>query len=633
MDNNKEALGPAETIIQSLLAHSDHMVHNRPGVVTADARSKTGVRWDPVTHKVREDGTKTVFRLGKKVGKRAAPRVEIGTMNGDNTVRNGRAVVGQYRKSGLFPEVAVWFYKQIAEVWKMDNEFAAKWASYAWKQEHRDLKVVLAAFMLVQSRKGDPVMDNGEHLFDDEDFRSVGEAMVLLQEKGKDFNPRMLLRVHDVLTLPEIGAINRELGFGKSAKHAFLGRWPKAVEKWLRYREENPKMLDGLVKTGLRTTVMELARRIHYKPTTDKFFDALRWKQKQADDGRRDMAIGKAVKAADSWKGLNEREICEKIEKVKPNWKLLVGLLPKEVGVTRAVMAAAIENNCVSDKELIILTPTIEELGLLKVQEVKERITSALAAAEDMRARNIARNVRSKAVKEELEDAADKVGQKAVEEVSRGLRVYFIVDISASMQGALEAAKPLVAKFLQTFPLDQVHVSVFNTAGREVTIKHQSTKGVEAAFRGINAGGGTDYGAGVRVLSKYKPKEDEDALFIFIGDEEARPFQEHVVASGIQPVAFGFIKAVPFQGAAAWRHQQWGGDNNTAVRDTAARLGIPCFMIEPDTFDDPYAISRTIRNLVAATPVGHAARGRVAPRVTLVDQILQTELLQKPAWA
>jgi hypothetical protein len=632
MNANKENLGPAETIIQSLLTYSDHLYHGRPGLVVADPRSAVGVRWDPVTHKEGDGGIKTVFRITKQGQKNV--RTPIGTMNGDNTVRNGQAVVGTYRASGLFPEVVAWFYKQVVAVWQLDNEFAARWASFAFRQEHRDLKVVLAACMLVQSRKGDPVREGGEVLFADEDYRAVGEAMLLLQEKGKDLNPKLLLRIWDILNLPEIAKINHELGFGRSAKHPFLGRWSKAVEKWLRYREENPKMLEGLVKAGFRTTVMTLARRIGYKPTSDKFFEALRWKQKQADDGRRGLAIGKAVKAAESWEGLSEREICEQIEKTKPNWKRVVGLLPAQVGVTRAIVAAAIEANALSDKDIIILTPTLEELGLLKVQEIKERLASALAKADDMRAANIARNVRSKDLKETLEAGADKAAQKAVEEVMRGLRVYFMVDISGSMEGALEAAKPLIAKFLQSFPLDRVHVSTFNTAGREITIKHASTAGVEAAFRGISAGGGTEYGAGVRVLEKHKAAGDEDVLFIFVGDEEARPFHEHVHASGLNPVAFGFFKTVPNGGAAAWRHNQYGADNNIAVRETATRLGIPCFMIDERTFEDPYAVSRTVRALVAATPVGKPAAGmQPRVRVTLVDQILQTELLQKPAWA
>ena len=46
------------------------------------------------------------------------------------------------------PEAVAWVYAQCAEVWNLDNEFAAKWASRAFGEEHRDLKVVLCALML-----------------------------------------------------------------------------------------------------------------------------------------------------------------------------------------------------------------------------------------------------------------------------------------------------------------------------------------------------------------------------------------------------------------------------------------------------------------------------------------------------
>lgn len=618
-----EALGPAEKIIQALLTYSDHLYHGRPGVVIQDARSNTGVRWEAVTHKVSEDGKhRTVYRIEKQ-GKKQN-RVEIGTMNGDNRVVSGGREIGLYRKSGLFKEVAVWFYKQIAEVWQLDNEFAARWASYAFRQEHRDLKVVLAAFLLVQSRKGDPVKDAGEVLFNDEDYRDVGEAMMLIREKDKDLSPKMLLRIWEVLTLPEIAAINHELGFGKSDRHAFLGRWTRAVEKWLRYREENPKMLEGLVKAGFRTTVMTLARRIGYKPTSNKFFEMLRWKQKQAEDGRRNMAIGLAVDAAESWDDLDEAGVCQLIVKTKPNWKRIVGLLPKKIGVTRAVMAAAIEAGSLSNKDLIIVVPTIEDLGLLKVQEVKAKVDAAIAAADDQRAANIARNVRSKDLKEQLETGADQAAQKAVEEVIRGIRLYVMIDVSGSMEGAIEKAKPLIAKFIQAIPPDQVHVAVFSTSGREVIIKHASTAGVEAAFRGIRAGGGTDYRAGVHALEYHQPKDGEDTLFIFIGDQQAETFKKVTEASGLNPMAFGFVYVKGLY-----------GDQRNAVEQTAFSLGIPCFRIDERTFeDDPYAIPRTMRALIAATPVGEGAGRRVATRrVTLVDQILKTDLLQKPSWA
>lgn len=612
----QENLGPAEQIIQAILAYSDHLYHGRPGMVVPDSRSAVGVRWEPVTHRVK-DGQKTVYKLEK-----TKKHTEIGTLREDGKIvlaESTNTPIAEYREAGLFPEVATWLYRRIAEVWKLDNEFAARWASFAFGQEHRDLKVVLAAFMLVQSRKGDPIYEASRIAFYDEDYRDVGEAMLLLHRKdGKDFNPRLLLRVHDVLVLPEIAAINRELGFGQSARKPFLGRWPAAVEKWLRHREQNPKMLEGLVRAGFRKSVIQLARRVGYRPETARFFEILRWKQVQAADGRRTIAIGQEVKAAESWEGLTEEQVCKRIVAERPNWKRITGLLPKTVGVTRAVVAAAIEAGSLSDKDLIILTPTLEELGLLDVQDIRARWEKAIREAEDMRAANIARNVQSKAVKEKLQEAADTAAKKAVEEVVRNMRVYFFVDISGSMQNSIAQAKRYIARFLQGFPVERTHVAVFNTAGRVVKLPHASAAGVEAAFRGITAGGGTDYGAGIRALREFQPQPDEDVLFIFVGDEGQRTtFDAAVQASGLNPMAFGLVR-VP-------------GENFDAVTRTAARLGIPCFRIDEHTFEDPYAIPRTIRALVAATPVGRGATQ--SPRLSLVEQILKTELLKKPAWA
>ncbi len=629
MTTDENTLGPAERIVQALLTYNDHMVHNRPGVVIRDRGLSLGVRWLPVTHKL-VNGVKVVYKLVRVQNR--STRVAMGTLGDDGMVRNDDTVVGQYRAPGIFPEVATWMYSQVAEVWKLDNEFAARWASHAFGEEHRDLKVVLAAFMLVQSRKGAPVTEGGKCLFADEDFRNVGEAMLLLRRKDKkDLNPKLLLRVREVLSTEGVAGINRELGFGRSERSAFLGRWPKAVTKWLRYREENPRMLQGLVKAGFRTSVMELARRVGYKPFTPAFFEVLRWKQKQAGDGRRTLAIGAAVSRAESWDDLSERQICETIVAKRLSWKRIVGLLPPRIGVTRAIVTAAIESNALSDKDIVILTPTLEDLGLLEVQEVGDRWMKAVQAAEDMRAANIARNVRSESVKEVLAQAADSAIKKAVEEVTRDIEVYVFVDISASMQGAIEAAKTYVAKFLQGFALEQLHVATFNTQGRVVEIKHASAAGVTNAFRGIRAGGGTSHAAGIRALRGVTPKPGSDALFFFVGDEEERgTFTAEIEASSLRPMAFGFVKTLA-HGAMAPQYRRY---EYSAVRDTAAELGVPCFMVEEDTFEDPYAIPRTIRNLVASTPVGQVQSGAPTPkRIRLVEQILQTKLLVKPAWA
>lgn len=616
-----ENIGAAERIINTLLAQPGHLSHGRPGMVVADASNVAGVRWSPVIWKL-EDGQKVVYRKDQTgVGKaQKTTLVKVGVLDDNGEIRSGAVRVGRYMDPGLFPEVSAWMYRQIADVWKLDNEFAAKWASYAFANEDsKDLRVALAAFLLVQTRKGDPVLDEGKIAFHDDDFRDVGEAMVLL-DGTKHFDVKLLLRIHDLLTLPAVAAINRELGFGNSARHAFLGRFPKAVEKWLRYREENPKILEGLIKKGFRTSVKRLAERIGYRPSSQKFFTALRWKQTQAKDGRRTLAIGEAVKAAESWKGLTEEQIGERILATKPDFKRVVGLLPEEIGLTRAIMAAAIEAGSLSDKDLIIYTPTLEELGLLKVPAIQGRWQQAVKKADDQRAANIASRVKSKETKEVLQEGAETAAQKAVEEVFRNMRLYTFVDCSGSMENAIQKAKEAITKALPAFPLERNHVARFTTTGHQVEIKAATAAGVAHAFANVKAGGGTDYGAGVRALKDIKPAADEDVLYLFVGDEEAATFVPAVTQTGHKPVAFLFLKVRNSPGY-------------SAVTTTAAQLGIPCIMIDEKIFEgDPYTVPRTLRNIIAATPVGRPAE-RAPVRESLVDLILKTPLLIKPRWA
>jgi hypothetical protein len=621
-----EALGPAERVVQQLTTFTDHLVHNRPGLVTKDARHNIGVRWAQACWRKQEDESKHVF-LVSKVGKKKT-ETKVGVLDADGkTVKNDRGqVVGEYRKPGLFPEAAEYLYRQVAEVFKLDNEFAARWASWAFARDHKDTKVILAAFLLVQNRKGDPERDGGEILFYDEDYREVGEAMCLITDKGY-LDAKLLNRVGDVLDLPEIAAINRELGFGKSARRPARGRYHKAVHRWLRYREVNPKMLKALVdKTGFRTNILRLAQRSRYKPMTGAFFQALRWKQGQAKDGWREVAIGDKVKAAESWAGMDEKAVCERIVATKPGYKRLVGLLPPEVGFTRAVVASAMEAGSFSNADLVILGPTLEELGLLEVAEFKDRWKAAVEASTNQRAANIAKRMKKKEHIEIAEDGADKAVQKAVAEVMNDLRVIVIVDISGSMHGAIEQAKVCLTKLLVAIPLNRLHVSVFNTAGREVVIKHASSKGVEHAFRGFHAGGGTNHAEGVRALAHHKPKADEDVLVIFVGDEGERAHHglvRMIQATGWNPVAFGLLKIKSHFGY-------------NIVTDAAKDLGLPCIPVDPMMFegDDPYAVPRTLRNLIASTPVGQQAAGApVRKRKTLVQEILETPLLSKPVWA
>lgn len=215
---------------------------------------------------------------------------------------------------------------------------------------------------------------------------------------------------------------------------------------------------------------------------------------------------------------------------------------------------------------------------------------------------------------------------KAIDKVTKDLRIYFMVDKSGSMQGAIESAKRCLTKFLGGFPLDRTHVSVFNTYGSEVKIQSARSAAVQHAFSKHQAGGGTSYSSGVRALAQYKPKDTEDSAFVFVGDqggEDGKALAQTIETSGLRPSAFFFL---PFG--------QWQNAWRKTVQEAAAHLGIPCIVIEESLFDDPYAVTQTMTNLIATTPVGQVRPGYQAPRrESLIEKIMKTPLLERPLWA
>src|SRR5580765_1734431 len=213
-------MGPAERLLDVVLGSSAHLWHNRPGI------DRDGT-WVPA-----KGQTKNVR------GKRVQP--------------------------GLFVPAAVALYRRLLEIHKLNADLMAHLASYALVEtDWRDLKVACAALMLVQTRAGAPIHDDdGSVAFYDDDHRRIGEAMVLWYQKksARMLTPKAVLRIAELLEVPEIAALNRKAGFGDpAAKRAPLGRWSKAADKWLVLRETNRAMLDGLVRAGYKETIKNLA--------------------------------------------------------------------------------------------------------------------------------------------------------------------------------------------------------------------------------------------------------------------------------------------------------------------------------------------------------------------------------------
>jgi hypothetical protein len=222
---------------------------------------------------------------------------------------------GVPQKPGLHVPAARALYARLLEIHQLNSELMAHFASYALTQtDWRDLKVACAALMLVQAKKGEPVReDDGEVAFYDDDYRRIGEAMLIQYEKksARMMTPKAVLRVAELLETKEIAELNRKAGFADPAsKKPPLGRWKKAATRWLLYREQNPKLLEGLVKAGFKETIKQLARKSGYKPKHQSFFETLGWKQKQASGGHRSVGLTDLkVEKRGRFDGLAEVEI------------------------------------------------------------------------------------------------------------------------------------------------------------------------------------------------------------------------------------------------------------------------------------------------------------------------------------
>jgi len=567
-------MGPAERLLDLVLNSSAHLWHNRPGL------DVNGI-WHPAK------GSK-----GKQ----------------------GTAV-----KPGLHVPAAVNLYRQLLEIYKLNPELMAHFASYALKEtDWRDLKVACAALMLVQARHGEPVHDDdGSVAFHDDDYRMIGEAMVLhyVRKSPRMLTPKAVLRIAELLEADEIAALNRAAGFADPAgTKPALGRWNKAAKKWLSFREANQPMLSGLVKAGYKETIKKLARKIGYKPDSATFFGLLGWKQTQAAEGHREIGLDNLeLVKSERFDGLSEAEICETIVTQQLAYKEVVGRLPQDIGLTPAIMVALLPS--LGDRDVRQLTPTLEDLGLLVVPEIRDRWEQAIQSSTDQRALNIAKNVRNKDLKEKLEEAADNAARKAVAEATSELDVHimFLIDKSGSMTQAIDESKKVLTRILAGFPLDKLHIATFDTMGTVVKPKAASRVAVQHMLKGINAGGGTMHASGVRALHLSGVRVPAEAkLIVFVVGDEAGERGE-TLASAFRDLNYN-VDAMALLLSARYRGQ--------TVRDCAKELGVPYSEVNADQFEDPYHVPRVLKALLEAPTMRN-------PGVTsgLVEKVMKTELL------
>ncbi len=566
----------AERIIQSLTNFSDHLWHGRIGMAGPNGK------W--------------VARGRNKTATPIAP--------------------------GLYEPAAVTLYRQVLDLYRMDPIYVGQLASFAMRElDWADLKVVLAAFLLVQPQ---------------EILRDVGEAMVLIHAdktvpRERRLRPKDVLRIAKLLHAPGIVAINREAGFGSAgASNAPLGRFRQVVTRWLLVRERNTQLLKGLVSAGYASTVRSLVRYGRYKPEQAAFFALVRYGQKQAESGHREMAIGVKLTTGDTWEGKTEKEIISIIQKGDLSYTVAVGKIPSSVGVTRNILRALTAK--MSDQDLIIAAPALEESGLLDSDPmVQKRVHDATKMARSHRALTVAKNVRSEKVKDLLEGAAASANAKAVAEAvpDRPLRVMLLVDTSASQQGAIDRSKEIIPTLIAGLAPDRVHVAAFSSAGRIIhagvgpNVGEMSLKHVKAMLSALQSGGGTDQKTAVNVLAAagVRKQPGEILILLVIGDESDYGDRDGSLTAallrntGLLPDAVGLI------------FNQGNESRGQAVRGTASHLRVPFNDVAVEALKDTYQIPRVLRGLLDAPVVASAT---TQARFGLLERISAVPLLEPP---
>ena len=263
----------------------------------------------------------------------------------------------------------------------------------------------------------------------------------------------------------------------RRSRRSAAGSAPR--RKWLRAAREEPADAPGPGEGRLQGDASRsIARKAGYKPESA---GVLRGARLEAEAGGGGPPHG-GPRAASScekrerFDGLSEAEICEAIETQKLSYKDVVGRLPKDVGLTPAIMVALLPS--LSDRDLRMLTPTLEELGLMAEPEIRARWEKAIADGHRPARAQHREERPQQGAPEKLEEASDNAARKAVAEATAeaDVRVMFLIDKSGSMEGAIEKSKEALSRILAGFPLEKLHIATLRHHGHGAQARRRPSR-------------------------------------------------------------------------------------------------------------------------------------------------------------
>jgi hypothetical protein len=463
---------------------------------------------------------------------------------------------------------------------EQDPEFLARFTSYAMnKLDSKDLKVVSIFANSLSDADGTPFSPGSK--FKKPNYRAVSQAAI------QQLDPKLVGRV--------VSLANRKVELGSRPKGTHFSRSLKtAIKKYLKYRETNPKAIEGIKRSGLSKRYMNLYRNIHLSPSKEAA-EILGWKQK-------DGSVTTVKKGTFDFRGLSDLEVAQKIRSEKLPPQSVLGALPDKLS---PVVAAAVLEQASGD-QAVILSNMFEQQGLLKNKEVKkvygEKIKTAKNALDRVERfqKEFDEDIQRTLKKSKSEKRKDDVGDIG--------KVFLHIDVSASMNQALEVAKncgAIIAECVKD-PSKNFHWGIFNHIGQVLpTPKSFEKDAFAAALYGKRSGGGTN------CVALYKTARQLGCdVDIFITDQGHNGEPITGLIRKCESDGLGKPKAVLIVNVGRHSHQ---------LATRFSNSDIPVTEVTPEALTESALVSQAVRTaLLGATAV--------------IDEVMKEPLLELPKW-
>jgi hypothetical protein len=449
------------------------------------------------------------------------------------------------------------------------------------RHESKDLKVVSTFINSLNDADGTPFYAGSK--YKKPNYRLVAQAAV------QALDPKLALRVATLANL--------KLTLGTKYKEGthFSRGLKKAITKYIKYREQNPKAIEGLRKAGLAKTFQQLYRLLHASPSMETAA-ILGWNQKKGGRVQKKKIF--------NFEGLTDLQVAEKIRSDRLAPQATLGALDRKIS---PVIAAAILEQCSGD-QAVIYRELFDKEGLLKDKEVlrvfSDKIRTAKTALD--RVDKITTDI-DEDVKKELKTARAEKRKEITGDLGK---IFLHIDISGSMDKAIAFAKEkgsIIAECVNN-PEKNFFWGLFNSRGHLLRNPETFEKDAfMAALYGVKATGNTN------CLACYPwARENGCEVDVYVTDQGHND---------------GNIASI----VAQCRAKGWADPKVVVIVDFSSYTAKGPLQVAFESLDIPVSIIKPnalTESALVAQAVGVAIRGAVA----IIDDIMATPLLELPQW-